>query len=116
MDVMKSQFNKADIVIVSGGNTLWAVDRWRTTGVDRLIKEAADEGKVMCGGSAGGIVWFDGGHSDSMEPGSYKNPPGPLLKDTSDGVMNNWAYIRAPGLSILPGLFCPHYDMVEGNG
>jgi len=116
MDIMKNQFDKADIVLVSGGNTLFAVDRWVKTGVDKLIKEAADEGKLMCGGSAGGIVWFDGGHSDSMEPASYKNPPGPVLKDMSDNVMNNWAYIRAPGLGILPGLFCPHYDMVEGNG
>lgn len=116
-EIMNSMFEKTDIILVSGGNTLFAVDRWRKTGVDLLIKKASEEGKVLCGGSAGGIVWFDGGHSDSMEPGSYKNPPGPILNENkSEEVMNNWAYIRAPGLGIINGLFCPHYDMVEGNG
>jgi len=28
---------------------------------------------VIAGGSAGAICWFDGGHSDSMDPCTYKN-------------------------------------------
>jgi len=115
--VMKGVFDAADIVLVSGGNTLWARDRWVTLGVDVLIKQAMARGAVLCGGSAGGIVWFDGGHSDSMEPQSYKNPPGPLLNpNMSAAELSSWAYIRVPGLGAVPGLFCPHYDITEGNG
>eukprot|EP00658_Telonema_sp_P-2_P022151 TRINITY_DN18843_c0_g1_i6.p2 TRINITY_DN18843_c0_g1~~TRINITY_DN18843_c0_g1_i6.p2 ORF type:complete len:205 (+),score=36.26 TRINITY_DN18843_c0_g1_i6:426-1040(+) len=81
------------------------------------MTEAMGNGTVLCGGSAGGIVWFDGGHSDSMEAASYKNPPGPLLSpNMSKEEMGAWAYIRVPGLSVIPGLFCPHYDMTESNG
>ena len=29
------------------------------------------KGKVLTGGSAGAICWFDGGHSDSMDPETY---------------------------------------------
>jgi dipeptidase E len=114
---MRTAFNKADIVLVSGGNTLYARDRWAALGMDSLMREAASNGTVMCGGSAGGIVWFDGGHSDSMDPSSYKNPPGPFLSPNMTAAeMMNWAYIRVPGLSVLPGLFCPHYDVTESNG
>ena len=58
----------ADVVVVSGGNTLFAVRRWRTLGVDALLKKAMERGAVMAGGSAGSICWFDGGHSDSRDP------------------------------------------------
>jgi len=116
-DMLNSKFTGVDIVLVSGGNTLFAHDRLVKLGIDILIKDAMGKGTVLCGGSAGGIVWFDGGHSDSMEASSYKNPPGPLLNPAmTKEEMESWAYIRAPGLSILPALFCPHYDMTESNG
>jgi len=83
-----------------------------------LMKDALARGVVLAGGSAGGIVWFDGGHSDSMDPSTYKNPPGPYINPnlTKAQLDKSWAYVRAPGLSLLPGLFCPHYDVTEGNG
>ena len=27
---------------------------------------------ILSGGSAGALCWFDAGHSDSMDPASYK--------------------------------------------
>ena len=53
---------------MSGGNTLFATDRWRRLGMDERIREAGARGAVLAGGSAGGISWFDGGQSDSMDP------------------------------------------------
>jgi cyanophycinase-like exopeptidase len=79
MSVMQKLFDASDIVLVSGGNTLFARDRFVKLGIDKMMRTAMAKGAVMSGGSAGAIVWFDGGHSDSMEPESYKNPPGPLL-------------------------------------
>jgi len=54
------------VIVVAGGNTLFAVDRWRKCGIIPYLKEAMENGTAMSGGSAGAIVWFDGGHSDSM--------------------------------------------------
>ena len=113
-DQLKDLFDNADIILISGGNTLFAYDRWVKTGIDKLI---TNSGKLVAGGSAGGILSFDGGHSDSMDPASYKNPPGPCLNPAkTKEEMNAWAYIRVPGLGLLPGLFCPHYDIIESNG
>ena len=69
---LASSVAAADVIIVSGGNTLFAVDRWVRLGVDALLREAMQRGAVLTGGSAGAICWFDGGHSDSMDPDSYK--------------------------------------------
>lgn len=65
---IQDAFTHADIIAVSGGNTLFAMKQWRKLGVDTLLRQACDNGKVLCGGSAGAICWFDGGHSDSRDP------------------------------------------------
>ena len=63
----------ADIILVSGGNTLYAIDRWHALGIDDMLRRAAlDRGVVICGGSAGAICWFDGGHSDSAVPETFR--------------------------------------------
>jgi len=107
----------ADVILASGGNTLFAVDRWRRIGLDRLLRDAMDRGAVLCGGSAGAVCWFDGGHSDSMDPRSYKRyeladePPA-----LSEAEITGWEYIRVPGLGLVPGLCCPHHDRTQNNG
>lgn len=109
---MRNAMMGADVILISGGNTLFAIDRWRRLGVDALLRRAAARGAVLAGGSAGFISLCEGGHSDSMEPASYKNPPGPQL-----ALMNaSWAYIRVPGVGLLKGLCCPHYDVTGSNG
>lgn len=68
---IKESIRNADIIAVSGGNTLFAMKLWRRFGIDTLLKEASNKGVVMCGGSAGAICWFDGGHSDSRDPTTF---------------------------------------------
>ncbi len=87
-DVVRS----ADIIFVSGGNTLKAMRRWRKLGVDRLLRQAHRRGTVLAGSSAGAICWYTFGHSDSM---AYYDP-------------DHWDYIRVRGLGIIPATCCPH--------
>ena len=65
-EMMVEKIDNSDIILVSGGNTLYAVDRWVYLGLDELLKDAAYQGKVMAGGSAGAICWFDGGVSSDV--------------------------------------------------
>lgn len=108
---MEELSRRAAVILVSGGNTLYAVDRWAQLGLDRLLREAVARGAVVCGGSAGAICWFDGGHSDSMDPTTYRQP---LPSD--DARARHWRYVRVDGLGLLPGLLCPHYDATQSNG
>jgi dipeptidase E len=95
---VKTAIESADIVVVSGGNTLKMMRRWRKLGVDRLLIAAQRRGTVLAGSSAGAICWFDHGHSDSM---AYYHP-------------EDWNYIRVRCLGIIPATGCPHV-LAEGR-
>jgi dipeptidase E len=110
-DEAAEAIERAAVIVASGGNTLYAVDRWVALGLDRPLRAAALRGVVVCGGSAGAICWFDGGHSDSMDPTSYREPLPPTHPRATA-----WRYVRVDGLGLLPGLLCPHYDVTQRNG
>jgi dipeptidase E len=103
-----------------------------------MFKKAAERGAVLAGGSAGAICWFEGGHSDSGDPDSYRVPPppppessapppekkqrreSPAEKISGEAAEKDskkaWEYVRVPGLGLFPGLCCPHHDKVQSNG
>jgi peptidase E len=59
---------------------------WRAHGLDRILRECWQEGILICGQSAGAMVWFQGGVTSSQgEPAV------------------------ATGLGLLPGSACVHY-------
>ena len=121
--------DEADVVIVGGGNTLFALDRWRKLNLVPALRRAMERGCVMCGGSAGAICWFDGGHSNSMDPDTYKayrmeRFGGPVKDETvcdeidakSSDEIKDWKYIRITALGFFPGLVSPHHDKIQSNG
>ena len=85
----------ADLIYVGGGNTRRMIASWREHGVDRLLHQAWEQHKMLCGLSAGAICWFESGFSDSD---SFE----------TDG---EWSFTRVEGLGFVPGLFCPHLDV-----
>eukprot|EP01041_Mallomonas_annulata_P003170 gene3170-6253_t len=103
--------NSADIIVVSAGNTLFAMKRLRKFKIDQLLKNAVERGAVLCGGSAGAICWFDAGHSDSRNPTSLRFPRYKL----DDPRIKNWKYISVRGLGLVPGIVCPHYDSTSSS-
>ena len=80
---------KANLIYVGGGDTLYLMQVWRETGVDKLVWEAYERGAVLAGLSAGAICWFEDIYTDSLEPDTY-----------------------APyrGLGTLKGAATPHYN------
>ncbi len=81
-----------DVVYVGGGNTANMLAIWRVHGLDGILREAWEQGVVLCGSSAGMICWFEAGVTDSF---------GPELAAMRDG------------LGLLRGSACPHYDGEE---
>jgi peptidase E len=80
-----------DAICVSGGNTANMLAIWRVHGIDRLLREAWENGVVLWGASAGMICWFEAGVTDSF---------GPDLRGMDC-------------LGFLQGSACPHYDGEE---
>lgn len=112
----------ADIIFVSGGNSLYSIRRWEETGLDMVLKDIAitergGRNVIFAGGSGGTICWFTSGHSGSAEPSTYLKAT--LLREADRGEeapeSTEWPFIRVRGLGVLPGMVCPHYDMVGNN-
>lgn len=85
---LKSFVLEQDILYVGGGNTKNLMALWKEWGLDQLLREAWQGGKILTGLSAGSICWFEEGVTDSI-PGSLS-------------VLNC--------LGFLKGNNCPHYD------
>ena len=77
-----------DVIYVGGGNTKSMLALWREWGVDRILRQAWEQGTVLSGVSAGAICWFEQGLTDSI--------PGKLTP--------------LDCLGFLPGSCSPHYD------
>jgi len=123
-----SKIERADVIVVGGGNTLFAVDRWRHLGLIPHFRNAMQRDCVLTGGSAGAICWFHSGHSDSADPDTYaeamlrKYGDNPQTGDESSTFdasnRKEWNYLRVPGMGFVPGnmICCPHHDRVQSNG
>jgi dipeptidase E len=88
------KIRSADLIYVGGGNTLRMMKLWRKLGIDNMLVNAAREGTILAGVSAGAICWHEWGHSDSRAYSGKKN----------------WSYIKVRGLGVCTGLYCPHLD------
>ena len=89
LDHVAEKIQKADVIYVGGGDTLYLMQVWRETGVDKLVWDAYQRGAVLAGLSAGAICWFEDIYTDSLVEGEY-----------------------APykGLGTIKGAATPHYN------
>lgn len=90
---IKEKISTADIIYVGEGNTYRMMRYWKKYGVDKVMREAMNNGTVLCGSSAGSIAWFHSGLSDSWK--SEENPE---------------RLIRVKGLGFIDGTICPHFN------
>jgi dipeptidase E len=75
-----------DVIYAGGGSMVNLVAIWRAHGLDEVLRECWREGILICGQSAGAMIWFQGGITSSQgEPAV------------------------AAGLGLLPGSACVHY-------
>ena len=70
------------------------INLWKETGFDEILRKAWEDGKVMCGVSAGANCWFKECSSDSLK-----------IKYGDDQPL-----ISVECLGLIDGLFVPHCD------
>ena len=98
MDMQKitDKIAAADCIYVGGGDTVFMLDLWKEKGVDKLLIDAYNQGKIICGLSAGAICWFSDMYTD------YE-----IMRRQSS------SYSLHKGLGIIGGLITPHFDERE---
>lgn len=93
---IKNKIDMADCIYIGGGDTLFMLEKWRETGLDKLILDAYENGKIICGLSAGAICWFKDMYTD------YE-----IMRGVSAD------YVLEKGLGVLEGTMCPHFNERE---
>ena len=88
---VENKFKRADIIFLPGGNTLDYMKKIRKFGLGDYIKLASERGAVLAGISAGAIIYFDAGCSDSRKsetvPKKYTKVNGVQLRVDHVGVL-----------------------------
>jgi dipeptidase E len=83
---LREELLAQDVIYAGGGSMLNLVAIWRAHGLDEILRDCWREGILICGQSAGAMIWFEGGITSSQgEPAV------------------------AAGLGLLPGSACVHY-------
>jgi dipeptidase E len=72
------------------------IDKWKEFGIDKMLIDAYNEGKIICGLSAGAICWFKDMYTD------YE-----IMRGQSS------EYVLRKGLGVLDGAMCPHFNERE---
>ncbi len=93
LERMKAKFDKADMIYVGGGDTVFMMEHWRQSGLLGLIKDAYERGVIVAGLSAGAICWFSEIYTDS---------------EAVNGAGEE-KYSMFQGLNWVNGIISPHY-------
>ena len=96
IEKIKDKIDKADCIYIGGGDTVYMIEKWKELGVDKLILDAYNNGKIICGLSAGAICWFADMYTD------YE-----IMRGQSAD------YVLKKGLGVLDGVMCPHFNERE---
>lgn len=94
LERLKGKFEKADVIYVGGGDTVFMMQSWKQSGLLDLIKDAYDRGVIIAGLSAGAICWFTDIYTDSAHVNSEQQEK----------------YVMFKGLGWKKGVISPHYN------
>ncbi len=92
LEKMKGKFEKADMIYVGGGDTVFMLESWKKSGLLPLIEDAYRRGVVISGLSAGAICWFSDIYTDSQA-----------------ALGEGEKYAMFSGLNWIKGVISPHY-------
>ena len=93
LEKWQGKIDKAVVIYVGGGDTVFMMEHWKNSGVLPLIREAYERGVILAGLSAGAICWFSDIYTDS--------------KAALGEEEERYAMFR--GLGWIEGKISPHY-------
>lgn len=93
LEKIAGKIDMADCIYIGGGDTVFMLEKWKEFGIDKLIIDAYEKGKIICGLSAGAICWFTDMYTD------YE-----IMRGQSS------EYVLKKGLGVLDGAMCPHFN------
>ena len=98
VEKIAGKIEMADMIYIGGGDTVYMLEKWRELGIDKMLIDAYNQGKIICGLSAGAICWFKDMYTD------YE-----IMRGQSAD------YVLKKGLGVLEGAMCPHFNEREND-
>lgn len=93
----------ADVLLVAGGSTRRAYKAWQNSNVTKQILQKVIDGDIVAaGGSAGAMIWFTNGYSDSNQ------------FDVATGDF--WDYTLIETTGVIPAWVNVHHSDVDAFG
>ena len=92
LEKLKGKFEKADMIYVGGGDTVFMLNSWKESGLLPLLKDAYERGVIIAGLSAGASCWVSDMYTDSEE-----------------ALGEGEKYAMFKGLGWIEGTISPHY-------
>ncbi len=96
LERVKSKIDMADCIYIGGGDTVYMLEKWKEVGLTELLIKAYNDGKIICGLSAGAICWFETMYTDYQ-----------IMRGESAD------YTLIKGLGVLKGTCTPHFNERE---
>lgn len=93
VEKIAGKIDNADCIYIGGGDTIFMLEKWKEFGIDKMLIDAYNQGKIICGLSAGAICWFKDMYTD------YE-----IMRGQSS------EYVLRKGLGVLDGAMCPHFN------
>lgn len=97
--LIRSKIFSADIIYIGGGNVGKLMRVIKRLKVNEYLIQAYQNGTILCGISAGAMIYFESGYSDCNKSTNINAP-----------------YTKVKGLNLLPYCFTPHYNHQERKG
>lgn len=96
MPHIKQKIDNADCIYIGGGDTVFMLEKWKECGLDKLLISAYEQGKIICGLSAGAICWFKDMYTDYA-----------IMRKMGQ------EYVMKKGLGVIDATMCPHFNERE---
>ena len=95
MQKIQDKVDMADMIYIGGGDTVYMLEKWKENGFLSILHNAYEQGKIICGLSAGAIFHFEDMYTDHE-------------------IMNGGnEYKLYKGIGTLKGCICPHFNERE---
>jgi dipeptidase E len=96
---ISEKIDSSDVIYITGGSTVHALEQWRRYGVDAKLSDAMRQGKIITGMSAGAIPWFAEGLTDS----AHYDPQ----------ADEEWDFGTIEGINHIDTFVTPHFDSMK---
>src|SRR5919198_483441 len=113
---LREELLAQDVIYAGGGSMLNLVAIWRAHGLDEILRDCWREGILICGQSAGAMIWFEGGITSSQGEPAVASGVGVLPRSAGGAYLSEAGRRRRFLRAIATGELEPGLGLEDQTG